>query len=286
MMRPHILRAFILLAGTLGIIVQSLAAELDSGAVVSAIKTPDGRWGLRVGGAGTASVTQTQPVCLEISGRADEQVNAGYDSLSVLDQEAVGRAEVSVSPQVRLAVEDRWSVAGAVLRVQRTLRVAGHAPAGFVSAVTLPIDEKLAWPQTQWFAPGMIYGGFEHLPDTASGAEEKGGAIRLGYWFPGTEGEVTYAGNTDPGGHLHKWQRRYRPLKDGRVQQYEVSFRFGRANSFADSSRTAWRPAADTVCTAAELPWVATSQLNGIFGLLDLDGDMYHELTNVPAKDN
>ena len=34
------------------------------------------------------------------------------------------------------------------------------------------------------------------------------------------------------------------------------------------------------------LPWVATSQLNGIFGVLDLDGDVYRELTSVPAAGN
>ncbi len=33
------------------------------------------------------------------------------------------------------------------------------------------------------------------------------------------------------------------------------------------------------------LPWVATSQLNGIFGLMDLDGDMYHELAGESGGD-
>jgi len=53
---------------------------------------------------------------------------------------------------VCLDVEDRWSVKGDVLLVKRTLRVTGNAPDGFVSAVTLSLDEALAWPQVNWFA--------------------------------------------------------------------------------------------------------------------------------------
>ncbi len=283
---------------------------LDSGAVVSVIKTPDDRWGLRVSGARTASVTQPAPVCIELSDRADEPVQSGYDSVGIVDGEAVGRARVTVASQLHIDVEDRWSVAGTVLRVTRTLRVTGNAPAGFVSGVTLPIDGALSWPQVSWFAPGMIYGGFDHLTDTAIGgkscyrpgdftvriredrlpapllaayfqdgsslavlnpaprgdtiaadahdvtgetlvderfqfgaigAEEKAGGIRLGYWFPGTEGQVTYAGNTYPGGHLHQWRRRYHPLNEGLVQHYQVCFRFDSAHSFSNCYRSAWR---------------------------------------------
>ena len=143
---------------------------LDSGAVVSAIKTPDGHWGLRVGGAGTASVTQPQPVRLEITGLADERVNVGYDALSVDGQAAVGRAEVSVGPQVQRRCGRPLDCAG---------RRAAQSSAHCASRVTRPrdlsrpsrgrFDETLTWPQVQWFAPGMIYGGFAHLTDTAIG---------------------------------------------------------------------------------------------------------------------
>ena len=79
----------------------------------------------------------------------------------------------------------------------------------------------------------------------AIGAEERTEGNALGYWFPGSEGEETYTGNTYPGGQLHQWRRRFHPLRDGFEQQYEVAFRFGSADGLAaccsDSWRWAWR---------------------------------------------
>ncbi len=168
----------------------------------------------------------------------------------------------------------------------------------------------MAWPDVKWFAPGMIYGGFENLsmnaiggqgyyqpgnynvriredrlpapllvgyfpngstlavlnpapcggttaaegmavdPGTlvdhrmqfgSIGAQECSAGLSLGYWFPGTEGEQTYQGNTYPAGQLHQWRGRYHPITDGMLQQYEVAFRFGREDSFSSSIMSAWR---------------------------------------------
>ena len=76
----------------------------------------------------------------------------------------------------------------------------------------------------------MIDGRFQF---GAIGAEEHAGKLSLGYWFPGSEGEVTYAGNTYPGGQMHQWRRRYHPIQDRLVDRYEIAFRFGRNESHA-----------------------------------------------------
>jgi hypothetical protein len=81
----------------------------------------------------------------------------------------------------------------------------------------------------------------------AIGAEEHEGTLSVGYWFPGSEGEVTYAGNTYPGGQMHQWRRRYHPIKDGLVQRYEMTFRLGHSESFPASYAAVWRWAWDTL---------------------------------------
>lgn len=75
----------------------------------------------------------------------------------------------------------------------------------------------------------------------ALGAHEEALGLTLGYWYPGTEGEVTYRGDTYPGGQLHAWRRRFHPLADGLSQQYRVEFRFGRDESLDKWRRDSWR---------------------------------------------
>ena len=81
----------------------------------------------------------------------------------------------------------------------------------------------------------------------AIGAEERGETLTIGYWFPGSEGEVTYAGNTYPGGQLHRWRRRFHPIKDGLTQRYQVLFRVGRGEGFVQAYPRAWRWAWQTL---------------------------------------
>jgi len=87
----------------------------------------------------------------------------------------------------------------------------------------------------------------ERLHFGALGAEYTDGKLTCGYWFPGTEGEVTYKGNTYPDGQLKKWRRRYHPLKDGLTQKYTVMFRFGVESNFPDFYASIWRWAWETL---------------------------------------
>ena len=73
--------------------------------------------------------------------------------------------------QVRFACEDKWIVRGDELRLSRTVKVYGNSTGGFLSAITLPLDTSLSWPQVEWFAPGMIYGGFDHLTAATIGGK-------------------------------------------------------------------------------------------------------------------
>lgn len=68
-----------------------------------------------------------------------------------------------------------------------------------------------------------------------------------GFWFPGTEGEITYKGNTYPGGQMHAWRRRYHPIRNGLTQTYRVIFRVTSGDAFTAYMRNAWRWAYQTL---------------------------------------
>ncbi|MGV3541230.1 MAG: hypothetical protein ACO1OQ_15550 [Rufibacter sp.] len=66
--------------------------------------------------------------------------------------------------------------------------------------------------------------------------------FEIGFWYPGSEGETTYAGNTYPGGQMKKNRMRYHPLKDGFKQQYQVIFRFTKdSKDFPSFYSQTWR---------------------------------------------
>lgn len=73
------------------------------------------------------------------------------------------------------------------------------------------------------------------------GGQEHDGRLSLGYWYPGTEGEVTYRGDTYPGGQLHAWRKRYHPIREGFRHRYRVQFRFGKKDAPGAFEQRAWR---------------------------------------------
>jgi hypothetical protein len=74
----------------------------------------------------------------------------------------------------------------------------------------------------------------------AIGIDHVDGRVQMGFWYPGTEGEITYLGNTYPGGQLHSWRRRYHPLENGMKQQYNVAFRFSKKEDFISYYYQSW----------------------------------------------
>lgn len=297
-------------------------ATLGHGREVFAFQNGDGSWGLEVKGTGLASAAQAEPCQLEIwqaEGYATAMA-AGYRRIAPDGDGFRGTAVVGLDSGVRFEFDDKWTARGDVLRLARSVKVVGNeartGARGFLSSITLRVAEKTTWPEVEWFAPGMIYGGFDHLtvhaiggsayyqpgaytvriredrlpapmllgcfrdgstlavldaaPSGATtaeegqsvepgtvidprlrfgsvGGQERDSGVSLGYWFPGTEGEETYQGNTYPGGQLHQWRRRFHPIRDGLRQQYEVAFRFGRSDGFPAGFRDAWRWAWQTL---------------------------------------
>jgi hypothetical protein len=294
-------------------------AVLDGSPQLKSRQNADGSWGLEVAGAGLASAGQAQPMQLELWDATNgfaRAMAAGYHTLKRSENGLVGKGKLVSANGAAFEFEDRWHLQQEVLRLERRVRVQGNAPGGFLSAALLQVRQQQTWPEVQWFAPGMLYGGFDHLsanaiggrayyqpgaytvriredrlpapllaglfhdastlavlnpaplgdtfaedgesvrPGTliderlrfgAVGGEERSDGLSLGCWFPGSEGEETYQGNTYPGGQLHQWRRRFHPIRDQFEQRYSVCFRFGHSEGFAASTAEAWRWAWDTL---------------------------------------
>ncbi len=79
------------------------------------------------------------------------------------------------------------------------------------------------------------------------GCDFEGNQPGFGYWFPGSEGGVTYKGGTHYDGQVQGWSRRYHPVKDELRQKYQVSFRIGSDPSFREYYSGAWRWAWNTL---------------------------------------
>ncbi len=283
-----------------------LIGTLDNGIKVWATKN-DAGWGMVVKEAQMASLVQSKPIELEWyqDSLTIQSHQFAYQSVRKNANGLLASAKIQLKG-ITFDVQDSWSNTGKVLNVSRKMMVSGSGKGGFLSAITFTTVSDQSRDEVNYFAPGMIYGGTDHLTKVAIGgeqggttiriredrlpaplfglhfkdgssvtmmdaapkattttedshdvqaktlidekfqfaslgAEEKGGKTRFGFWWPGTEGEVTYQGNTYPGGQMRKWRRRYHPVKNGLIQQYQVAFRFARQEQFPAYYTNAWR---------------------------------------------
>lgn len=77
----------------------------------------------------------------------------------------------------------------------------------------------------------------------ALGTEHPASTLRLGFWYPGTEGEVTYPALRTIGkeGGVKRYRRRYHPLRDGLTQSYEIAIRLAPEQSWDEYFVGAYR---------------------------------------------
>lgn len=285
-----------------------IVGKFSTGAVLSVKKTADGAWGMYVFNAGLSSLSQPQPIQLEIFNDSNNisTTKAAYKTIERKANGFTGSATVRAG-QATFKIIDHWEIKADVLSASRKVTVIGNATAGFLSAIKFINQQKQVRSDVSYFAPGMIYGSTDHITDVAIGGskgglitwiredrlpaplfgilykdgtsvsvlhpnpqgsttkedghdlqvktliderflfgaiggEEKDGNLNMGFVYPGTEGETTYRGYTYPGGQMHKWRRRYHPIKDDFVQEYKVDFKFSKdSKDFAEFYKNAWR---------------------------------------------
>lgn len=149
-----------------------LLGQLAMGAEVFAVQNSHESWGLVVKNIGEASMTQTNPVQLEIYNPEKETVQKCVSGYAWIDQKPgafIANAEVHLPQGVKFLIEDSWKIEGSTLELSRTVRCTGHAADGFLSAITLESNQGVSLSSLKPFVPGMIYGNSEYITPTAIG---------------------------------------------------------------------------------------------------------------------
>jgi len=145
--------------------------RLANGADVTFVRIGKGDWGIEISGEAVLRMSQPKPAQVEVY-RGDENVSdlaAGYQQVQKEAGAVVAKAKVAGAGQAAFSVEDRWTVAGSVLSVERKVSVTGaEDKAGFYSAIRLVTDPKISWADADYLAPGLLYGA-PHTRGTAPG---------------------------------------------------------------------------------------------------------------------
>lgn len=146
--------------------------QLTTRAKILAVQNDDESWGLAVENAGAASMMQARPLKVEIFNPADERVReyvSGYAWVRLEGGALNAGAEIRLPQGACIRARDHWAVADDALKLSRTVEVAGQAPCGFLSTITLESERGVSLSSLKPFVPGMIYGNSEYITPTAIG---------------------------------------------------------------------------------------------------------------------
>ena len=145
--------------------------RLADGDTVTFIRAGGGGWGIEISGDAAPGIAQQKPAQIEVyrGGENASQLASGYQSVQKTAGAVVATAKLADGGRASFTVEDRWTVAGDVLSLDRKVSVTGaEENAGFYSAIRLVTEPKFSWPDADYFAPGLLYGA-PHTRATAPG---------------------------------------------------------------------------------------------------------------------
>jgi hypothetical protein len=146
--------------------------QLANGAAVTVFRVGSGDWGIEISGGAAPRLLQPKPARLEVFRTEQDirQLAVGYKTVQKSESGIDALAEIAYDEGVVFHVQDRWSLNGAVVSVNRKVEVAGNAEGGFYSSVMLTVDPSVAWADVNCLAPGLLYGD-----PTYDGARSPGG---------------------------------------------------------------------------------------------------------------
>ena len=148
--------------------------RLANGADVLFVRAGAGDWGIEISGNTFPRTMQQTPAQIEVY-RGGEDVSdlaAGYGSVQKDRGVVVAKATVKGEGAASFSVEDRWTIMGDVLSLDRKVRVtAAEDKAGFYSAIRLSTAPAISWSDADYFAPGLLYGDPTYDGDTSPGGE-------------------------------------------------------------------------------------------------------------------
>jgi hypothetical protein len=151
---------------------------LQTGAMVSFVRIAGGDWGIEISGGTAPHLTQQKPARLDILQKEDDtrEIAVGYKSVRQSESSIEAGAEISYDADVVFRVQDRWTMNGAVLSVQRRIEVTGNAQGGFNSSVVFAVDTSVRWLDMNCLAPGALYGDPSYDGDRSPGGTLNYGA--------------------------------------------------------------------------------------------------------------
>ena len=183
--------------------------RLQSGAIVSFVRSTSGEWGIEIAGGPAPRISQPKPARLEVSPTEEEtrELATGYKMVRKSAEGIDALAEIPYGDKVVFRVQDHWALSGPVLSVRRTVEVVGDAPGGFDSAIVLMVDRSVPWAAVNYMAPGALYG------------------------------DPTYNGERSPGGTLNYAAHRYQMREDFLpAPLFALSFQNGASVAVLDPS--------------------------------------------------
>jgi hypothetical protein len=172
------------LAGSVAFAQQSDRVELGrltTGATASFVRAAGGEWGIEITGGPAPRIVQPKPAMLEAF-RSEEnirQLAAGYKTVEKSSDGIDARAEIAYDDGVVFRVQDRWTLNGAVVSVNRKVEVAGKTEGGFYSSVILTVDPAVPWSDVNYLAPGVLYGDPNYNGARSAGGTQNYAAHRF-----------------------------------------------------------------------------------------------------------
>jgi hypothetical protein len=142
-----------------------------SGADVTFVRDTSDMWGIQITSEIFPAFANPKPAQIEIfKGEGNvARLATGYQSVKKEANTLVATAKL-VDGTVAFNVEDRWSIAGDVLSVNRKVTIAGTEDnAGFLSAIRLSTDPTFKWEDASYFAPDVLYGDPTYDGETSPG---------------------------------------------------------------------------------------------------------------------
>ena len=145
--------------------------KLQTGAIVSFVRSPGGEWGIEISGGMVPYITQNKPAGVKIfqEDKKISELNAGYNTIQKTGSGIDGSTELKYGKDVVFHVYDQWSLYNSVLSLRRKIEVAGNAPGGFNSSIVFMIDTSVSWDKINCMAPGALYGDPTHDGERSPG---------------------------------------------------------------------------------------------------------------------
>jgi hypothetical protein len=145
---------------------------MQSGATVSFVRGTENEWGIEVSSNLFPQLTNQKPAQVEVfKGEKNiTQLSTGYQSVQKDAGVILAKAKVSNENGTSFEIEDKWSITGDVLSLDRKLSVSGSEEnAGFLSAIRLSTGPTVKWEDANYFAPDVLYGDPTYDGETSPG---------------------------------------------------------------------------------------------------------------------